>query len=304
MRILLAVLAILGAATAQCPWSRNVPALHGSCACSYNLAQELTLQCAQVDFPLLMTALNEHAASQTIDLLYVHNSTVGELRDNLLARLTVHNVQLSKCHIRAIGSRAFAGQEASLKNLNLQDNALTAVPTEALRSLKALALLDLSGNKIGSIPDDAFAGLKLITLKLADNGNLTLSEGSFRGLDKSLKNLNLKGAKLRAVPGGAIRHLSNLAFLDLAHNGIRTLGGGQFRGLDSLTALNLERNSLTTIEPDAFLGVNDTLSSLSLLNNLVVQFPSAGLAPLTQLRVSPSPLFLSEIPPVFTDGRA
>lgn len=33
-----------GAASAQCPWARSVPALNGACACSYNLAQELTLQ--------------------------------------------------------------------------------------------------------------------------------------------------------------------------------------------------------------------------------------------------------------------
>ena len=283
-----AILAAFGTAVAraQCPWSRNVPALHGSCACSYNLAQELTLQCAQVDFAVLVTALNEHAASQTIDLLYVHNSTVGELRDNLLSRLKVHNVQLSKCHIRTIGPRAFAGQEESLKNLNLQDNALAAVPVEALRSLKGLALLDLSGNRIASVPDDAFATLKLITLKLADNANLSLSDGSFRGLEPTLKNLNLKGTKIKSVPAGAIRHLTSLAFLDLAQNSIRSLAGGLLAGLDTLTALNMERNSLTTLEPDAFLGVNDTLSSLSLLNNLIVQFPKAGLAPLTQLRVS------------------
>ncbi len=160
------------------------------------------------------------------------------------------------------------------------------MPTEALRPLKALALLDLSGNRIGPIPNDAFNPLKLITLKLADNSNMTLSPNSFRGLESTLKNLNLKGTKLKTVPAASLSGLSSLAFLDLAQNGIRTLGpGGLFQDLDSLTALNLERNSLSGIEPDAFLGVNDTLSSLSLLNNLVVDFPSAGLASLTQLRV-------------------
>lgn len=283
----LAVWIAAGNVTAQCPWSRSVPALHGSCACSYNLAQELTLQCGQVNFTTLMQALNDHAQSQIIDLFYVHNSSVVELRDNFLSLLTVHNVQMSRCQIKSIGSRAFAGQENTLKNLNLQDNHMTQVPTEALRPLQALALLDLSGNRISHLPDDAFATLKLNTLKLADNGNMTLSANSFRGLERTLKNLNLKGTRQREVPAEAIRHLSALAFLDLAQNGIRTLSGGLFRHLDSLTALNMERNSLSTIEPDAFQGVNDTLSSLSLLNNLITEFPAKGLAPLTQLRVSP-----------------
>jgi len=92
--------------------------------------------------------------------------------------------------------------------------------------------------------------------------------------------------RLREVPAQAISQLSTLAFLDLAQNAIRSLGGGLFRRLDSLAAINLERNMLATVEPDAFLGVNDTLSSLSLLNNLITEYPTKGLAPLTQLRVS------------------
>lgn len=243
-----ALLVIVAGVTAQCPWSRSVPALHGSCACSYNLAQELTLQCGQVNFTTLLEALHGHANNQIIDLLYVHNSSVPELRDNMLNRLTVHNIQLSRCQIRSIGPRAFAGQEESLKNLNLQDNLINAVPTEALRPLKVLALLDLSGNRIGRVPADAFAPLKLTTLKLADNGNLTLSENAFRGLEPTLKNLNLKGTRLREVPADALRPLTSLAFLDLAQNGIRSLGSGLFRYLDSLTALNLERNSLSAIK--------------------------------------------------------
>lgn len=277
---------VAGGVTAQCPWSRSVPALHGSCACSYNLAQELTLQCGQVNFTTLMEALNEHAQSQTIDLFYVHNSTVVHLADDFLKLLTVHNIQMSRCQIRSIAAGAFVGQETTLKNLNLQDNLLAAVPTDALRPLKALALLDLSGNRISQLLDDAFANLKLNTLKLADNGNMTISDQSFRGLERTLKNLNLKGTRQRQVPAEAIRQLNHLAFLDLAQNGIRSLSGGLFRTLDSLSALNMERNSLSTIEADAFIGVNDTLSSLSLLNNLITEFPLKGLAPLTQLRVS------------------
>lgn len=280
------------AVAAQCPWSRSVPALQGSCACSYNLAHELTLQCGQVsNFSILVAALNDHAHNQVIDLLYVHNSSVGQLVDDVFARLTVHNVQLSRCQIAGIAARAFAGQEASLKNLNLQDNQLTSVPVQALRPLASLALLDLSGNRIGNVADDAFGRLKLTTLKLADNGNLSLSQHSFRGLERSLKNLNLKGTRLRQVPAQAIGQLGTLAFLDLAQNAIRSLGTGLFRRLDSLAAINLERNMLSTVEPDAFLGVNDTLSSLSLLNNLITEYPTKGLAPLTQLRVRNSHFF-------------
>lgn len=280
-------LCLLESAVAQCPWHREVPELQSTCICAYNLGQELSVQCDQVDFPKLLQALDLHAATSVIDLLYVNNSTVPELKEGSFRRVTLHNVQLSGCKMRNIQPGAFRGQERSLKNLNLQENELTAIPVDALRNMLSLSLLDLSKNKITKVADDSFAGLKIATLKLSDN-NLALSQYAFRGLEKSLKNLNLKGTKQKRIPE-AVRGLRNLAFLDLAQNALREMPGaaaGVLDGMESLTALNLERNLIQSIGASAFIGVNDSLSSLSLLNNLITEFPTTALGILTELRVS------------------
>lgn len=242
----------------------------------------------QVEFPLLLEALNKFARSTAIDLLYINNSTIDKLPNNVFANLKLHNVQLSSCNIRTIDDAAFKGQEKLLKNLNLQDNQLEAVPIKAMRILTILNLLDLSKNKIAQIPDNAFQGLtKLSTLKLSDN-NVTLAAGAFRGIENSLKNLNLKGTKQKRVPE-CVRGLKVLAFLDLSQNGIRELPGAgglrTFEGLDSLTALNLERNLIQNLGETAFGGVRKTLSSLSLLNNLLAEFPVGAIHSLKELRV-------------------
>lgn len=197
-------------------------------------------------------------------------------------------MQLSSCKLKQIDDKAFAGQETHLKNLNLQDNLLDEVPVKALSSLAKLNLLDLSKNKINQIPNDAFKGLtKLSTLKLMDN-NVTLSRFALRGLENYLKNLNLKGTKQKRVPE-AVRGLKMLAFLDLSLNGIRELPGAggvrTFEGLDSLSALNLERNLISSLGETAFQGVRKTLSSLSLLNNLLSEFPVGAVHSLKELRV-------------------
>ena len=57
-------------------------------------------------------------------------------------------------------------------------------------------------------------------------------------------------------------------------------------GLDSLTALNLERNAIQKLQRDIFDGVNDTLSSLSLLNNLLTEYPIEAINAIKELRVS------------------
>ncbi|XP_038211242.1 leucine-rich repeats and immunoglobulin-like domains protein 2 isoform X2 [Zerene cesonia] len=271
----------------QCPWKES-PALQEACVCAYNLARQLSVQCDQVNFSTLLFALNSNARKITIDLLYINNSTVVELTDDLFINLAIHNLQMSSSKIRKVQDHAFRGQGQFLKNLNLQDNELTEVPTKALSILTSLSLLDISKNRISYIENNAFVSLQeLTTLKVSDN-NVTLAPYALVGLENSLKNLNLKGTKQKSVPE-CIRGLRSLAFLDLSQNSIRELpgpdGSKTFEGLESLTALNLERNLLVNLRKDAFAGVKSTLSSLSLLNNLLPEFPTEAIASLTELRV-------------------
>ncbi|KAG5876072.1 hypothetical protein JTB14_011556 [Gonioctena quinquepunctata] len=246
------------------------------------------MQCDIVNWQILLTSLNKYATATPVDLLYVNNSTIVELKDNILVNLQVQNIQLSGCRIKKVHTDAFAGQEHHLKNLNLQENELSEVPVGSLRRLATLSLLDLSHNGITLVPSGAFETLgKLATLKLSDN-NITLEDGALKGLGGSLKNLNLKGTKQKEVPL-AIQGMRTLAFLDLSQNSLRELpgqnGDATFQGLSSLTALNLERNIIQSLEANTFAGVRKTLSSLSLLNNLLPDFPAAALSTLSELRV-------------------
>lgn len=285
---LLALAALLSTVSSQCPWQREIPDLQSSCLCSYNLGHELSVQCDIVEWPKLLLAMQKFATQTPIDLLYVNNSSIGSLDDSIFSMLKIHNIQLSGCKIKTVSNGAFRGQEQHLKNLNLQDNDLTEVPSESLKNLRTLQLIDFSHNRITTVPTGAFSTLsKLATLKLSDN-NVTLETGALNGLENSLKNLNLKGTRQKIIPE-AVRGMKTLAFLDLSQNSLRELPGPAgvktFEGLDSLTALNLERNLIQNLGDDAFHGVMKTLSSLSLLNNLLPDFPTGAMKQLSELRV-------------------
>ncbi|XP_065332843.1 leucine-rich repeats and immunoglobulin-like domains protein 1 isoform X2 [Cloeon dipterum] len=295
LRWLCVSVALVACVSAQlCPWQNDHPELSSACLCATNLAREVSIQCDLVDWPLLLGALKRHlppGPGPVVDLLYVSNSTVRSLPADVLAGVRrVRSLQMSGCKIEKIETGAFRGHEGSLKNLNLQDNLLDSVPVAALRPLRNLTLLDLSRNKLNRVAQDSFSSLgSLATLKLADN-ELTLEPGAFHGLEGSLRNLNLKGTRQKRLPE-AVRGLRALAFLDLAQNGLRELpssgaaAGRNLQGLDSLTAINLERNLIQSVAPDAFAGVADTLSSLSLLNNLLTDFPTPAVSTLKELRV-------------------
>ncbi|XP_043479976.1 vasorin isoform X3 [Leptopilina heterotoma] len=290
-RLLLPLLLLAGMlgvtmATSPCPWSSHVPKLDGSCICDYNLANELSIQCDIVDYNQLIRAMRRYAGQTSIDLFYVNNSTIGTLNGSL-SSLRITNIQLSGCRIKTIEPDAFKGQEASLRTLNLRHNEIAEIPSVALKTLTNLTVLDLSVNKFKIVEDEAFLGLKLVTLKLSDNP-VVLNPGAFKGLEKTLKNLNLKGTRQKIVPE-ALRGLGALAFLDLSQNSIQRLPGlsgvKAFEGLNSLTGLNLERNLIGEIGPDAFYGVKNTLSSLSLLNNVLQVFPTSAINSVHDLKV-------------------
>ena len=82
------------------------------------------------------------------------------------------------------------------------------------------------------------------------------------------------------------RNLGGLAFLDLAQNHIQDMTRTDLSGLTALTALNLERNVIQRLEDDTFSEVNRSLSSVSLLNNLLTKYPEGALTSLKDLRVS------------------
>ena len=280
---------------AQCPWGRDpgLVELQSSCLCALNSKQQLSVQCNIVNFAMLASALSDYARDIVIDLVYVNNSAIVELPENVFRGLKITNLQLNNAKITKMSPDAFRGLEDTLQGLNLADNELSEVPVETLRTLRLLSSLDLTNNRIQFVPNNAFVTIRLKTLKLSDN-NLTLAEGAFNGLEQSLKNLNLKGCYLKDVPR-ALSPLAGLAFLDLAQNSIRDLGSGTLSGLSSLTALNLERNVIQKLEPDTFYGVNDSLSSLSLLNNLLTSYPTQAITSLTELRVSRYTVMMSSV---------
>lgn len=238
--------------------------------------------------------------------------------------VAIQSLHLIRCGIENIQADAFNGLEWSLTSLSLSDNQLETIPVTALRKLINLKVLDLSNNRLFHIKANSFATLnKLNTLRLADNNRLgqqqqTQSTSSismttssstsivfagipkgrhsinnntiqaidlqaFVGLEASLTDLNLKNTHLESFPM-AIKTLRNLAFLNLAQNQISHIPPRSFEFINSLTAINIERNRISNIENDTFLGVENSLSSLSLLGNLLEIYPVNQLSKLSFLR--------------------
>ncbi len=180
----------------------------------------LSIDCAETNFTLLAAALQSHAQGTLIQSLSVTNSSVRRLPDFVFRNLRVVSLRLSGAGATDVSHSAFRGLENTLQSLDLSRNALRHVPVAPLRQFRLVGALDLSDNRISHVPDNAFVTLRLRTLKLGGNGELTLAENALRGQEASLKNLNLAECGLRELPT-AVGKLKGLAFLDLAQNNLR-----------------------------------------------------------------------------------
>lgn len=243
-------------------------------------------------FPL---AGNNSAVPDNAQL--VSSSNLQNLLPNSETHLIVaiQSLHLSKSGLEIIEPNAFNGLEWSLISLSLCDNELEFVPADSLRRLINLKVLDLANNKIYRLAGNSFASLnKLQTLRLADNRFVGASEQiepnksqsvdslAFHGLEKSLQDLSLKNTQLSFFPT-AISRLHRLVFLNLAQNQLTQIPSRSFESMQYLTAINLERNRLTHLENGTFIGLESSLSSLSLLGNHLTSYPKRQLDKLSSL---------------------
>ncbi|XP_078603320.1 uncharacterized protein LOC144877290 isoform X1 [Branchiostoma floridae x Branchiostoma japonicum] len=153
-----------------------------------------------------------------------------------------------------IDAGVFAGL-GRLGTLNLAENKLTRVPSEALGKINQLDTLNLSGNEI-------------TTLHPSDFVNQT-----------TIMTLNLSGNNLTSVPENVLDNLSRIQEINLSGNPIVYVGPRAFRG-EQLFMVHLDHTKLRIIDGTAF---NESVEVKSLrLNNNYLQFLPGGIyKPLT-----------------------
>lgn len=116
-------------------------------------------------------------------------------------KLGLYRIEIAHNPLSDIPDSAFDGLERTLWELAIHHNQLIEVPSRALRNLKKLKYLDLSGNQINCIELDSFSGLdgSLERLILADNTIDSIPRDAFSSLPK-LETIDLSG--------------NNIAYLD------------------------------------------------------------------------------------------
>ncbi|XP_041377533.1 leucine-rich repeat and fibronectin type-III domain-containing protein 5-like [Gigantopelta aegis] len=126
--------------------------------------------------------------------------------------------------------------------LNLVNNNLTGLLSQAFRGLDHLVTLDVSYNDVSRVEAGVFSGLhRLQYLNLSHNNIQTLPRRVFHDVSL-LKVVNLGSNQLETIPQDVFHVLRKVEVIDLASNRLSYLTSVHFQDLERLKELNLAGN--------------------------------------------------------------
>lgn len=179
--------------------------------------------------------------------------------------LGVYRLDINHNPLGELPEAAFAGLERYLWELHLTHNNLIDVPTQSLRYLQKLRLLDLTGNDIVALEPEDWRGLEssLQILLLADNSISNLSADTFSGLPL-LESIDLRGNNLKFIDPNVFRDgLAHLSKVLLGDNQLTEIPYLALSPLPLLRYLDLSQNNIELIYP-SIQEVTQTIPPLAL----------------------------------------
>ncbi|CUT99379.1 Leucine rich repeat domain containing protein [Echinococcus multilocularis] len=188
----------------------------------------------------------------------------------------------------------FADPNSRLDEVDLSNNRLQNLRAGCFQSLKGIRSLNLARNSISELRSDMFVGLQLLEeLDLRQNPITVIIGGTFQPLTK-LRKLLISGLGPRSSPlttltPGMLYGLQALRHLEISNLGIANINVETFMELRHLQELDLSGNQLTDVPHIAFKRMmlaqrGSRFQHLNLSNNRIVCLPKGGFSDFHQLK--------------------
>lgn len=136
----------------------------------------------------------------------------------------------------------------NLKQLNLQGNLITQIPSLMLGKKMQMEVLNMNDNLISEIGENPFIYTSLREISLQNNLLTEFNPAIFAEVNETLIQLFLSSNQLTQLPSRAFSDLGNLRFLSLNANQLQ-IPSDAFNGARNLFYLNLGETGLTELDP-------------------------------------------------------
>lgn len=242
----------------RCPLAENIT----PCRCHVTTKEELWVECNSREPGHMFRILKSEFSNVTIDSLYVTDSLVTELDEEVLRNVTVRRLYLHHLQLQYIAPEALLPLKDSLELLEIQMNEIGVLPIHF--GFPQLVRLTLVGNPITEIQIAPSRNLQVfhLTGSLVDH----IDGGAF-GEMRELRRLVLSANKIATITG-PFAGLINLQEIWLDRNEIETIPANCFQDLPNLKILNLAHNKINSFAADALTGLTiKSIKSVYISNN-------------------------------------
>ncbi|KAH8277703.1 hypothetical protein KR018_003746 [Drosophila ironensis] len=214
--------------------------------------------------------------------LILGNNHISSISREALAALpSLRTLDLSRNQLHSIEANSFPKPNI-LGHLILNFNEITSVDAESFVNLNNLTDLELNNNRLSTLPAGSFQNLTRLKKLSLNFNHLEINWSTFKGL-VSVKNLQLKSNKIRALQDGVFYVMRNIEAIDLAQNQITSLSRKELYNLTKLRHLNLSMNAISQIEVDTW-EFTQLLELLDLSHNAIAEFRPQHLDCLQRLK--------------------
>ena len=281
----------LGAVLFACLFLGNVFAAElnsGNIVTTYGCATNATTCDLSAQW-ITSIATNTFANHTILNTLILDSNHISSLQPWAFSGLlSLVNLSIAYNDLTSITPGAFFMRSVGsprLRQLTLIGNKINTISSgDFSGGLSELTYLDLRDNQLVAIPSDAFILLgKLATLYLGYNHIVDISSWNF-SLASGLVSLDLSYNNITSIEPGDFNGLSKLTTLDLSSNNILSVEYNDFTGISKITTFNLSYNNIMSIDTNTFLSGN----WFSKLTSLDTSFNCANAPDLIQYRLTSS----------------
>ena len=250
------------------------------CTCSNFSNSTINVFCNRISLGALPSLDFGRVAIHSLNL---EGNNLAKIDTGDFFGIKVERLLLGNNSLSQLDLLSFWGLEYHLTTLDLSFNHIKRIPSDALKLLRRLKSLSLTGNQIRTVHKYDFMNLNHLEVLSLDKNPITVIEDeAFRGTTLLLLVLDRVNLSL-GLQGIPTTHLSSLKSLSIASSGLREIPEGWFTGLPALTSVNLDDNYIQEIPDTAFQGLQNTLETLEINGNKLKRLPRAALRMLPML---------------------
>lgn len=183
-----------------------------------------------------------------VSFIDIASNKISRLQTGVFRGTSLKTLSIDDNQFTTFDGLWLADVSGSLTSLNLRNNLINALPSQAFVLLNNLEFLDLDTNQLSDIPSNAFNGLQSLQDLVLYRNRLTSLRPEWFSTLTNLQRLRLEYNEIEVLPHEIFVTNNQLQKLWMSNNKIRVIDSSSFGVLQNLDGFYFEFNLIEAID--------------------------------------------------------